>query len=84
MLSLGASPRASISLMLVAQAYAAMDGRDYIIPDDVKQAALPVLRHRIILKPESELEGYDPDRVLLDVLAAVPVPAIAAQKNPAP
>ena len=74
MLMLGASPRASIALMLVAQVYAAMQGRDYVIPDDVKQAALPVLRHRIMLKPESELEGYDNDRVLLDVLAAVPVP----------
>jgi MoxR-like ATPase len=83
MLLLGASPRASISLMLVAQAYAAIDGRDFIIPDDVKRAALPVLRHRIILKPESELEGYDPDRVLLDVLAAVPVPAVAPQKTSA-
>jgi len=78
MLLLGASPRASIALMLVAQAHAAMDGRDYIIPDDVKQAALPVLRHRILLKPEAELEGYDPDRVLLDVLAAIPVPAITS------
>ncbi len=81
MLTLGASPRASISLMLVAQAYAAMDGRDFVIPDDVKQATLPVLRHRIILKPESELEGYDPDRVLLDVLAAVPVPAVTQKKD---
>jgi len=80
MLVLGASPRASIALMLVAQAYAAIEGRDYIIPDDVKQAALPVLRHRIVLKPESELEGFDPDRVLQDVLAAVPVPAVAAPK----
>ena len=76
MLMLGASPRAAIALMLVAQAYAAIEGRDYMIPDDVKQAALPVLRHRIMLKPESELEGYDADRILLDVLAAVPVPAI--------
>jgi MoxR-like ATPase len=75
MLMLGASPRAAIALMLVSQAYAATEGRDYLIPDDVKQAALPVLRHRIMLKPEAELEGYDADRVLLDVLAAVPVPA---------
>ena len=75
MLTLGASPRAAIALMLVSQAYAATEGRDYLIPDDVKQAALPVLRHRIMLKPESELEGYDADRILLDVLAAVPVPA---------
>ncbi len=80
MLMLGASPRASIALMLVAQAYAAIEGRNYIIPDDVKQAALPVLRHRIMLKPESELEGYDADRVVQDVLAAVPVPDVSSRK----
>ena len=73
-LMLGASPRAALSLMLVAQAMAALDDRDYLIPDDVKGAALPVLRHRLILRPEAELEGYDADRVLTDILAAVPVP----------
>lgn len=73
-LLLGASPRAALSLMLVAQAIAAFDGRNYIVPDDVKRAALPVLRHRIMLKPEAELEGFDADRALTDVLAAVPVP----------
>lgn len=73
-LTLGASPRAAISLMLVAQAYAAIEARNYLIPDDVKQAALPVLRHRLILKPEAELEGYDADRVITDLLSAVPVP----------
>jgi MoxR-like ATPase len=74
MLSLGASPRAAICLLRVAQAFAAFEDRDYIIPDDVKRAALPVLRHRIILKPEAELEGFDADRILNDVLAAVAVP----------
>jgi MoxR-like ATPase len=74
LLSLGASPRAAISLMVVAQAYAALDQRDYLLPDDIKLAAPPVLRHRILLKPEAELEGYDPDRIIGDVLAAVPVP----------
>ena len=73
-LSLGASPRAALSVMLVAQAAAAFDGRDYLVPDDVKRAVPPVLRHRIILKPEAELEGFDADRVLADVIAAVPVP----------
>jgi MoxR-like ATPase len=74
MLALGASPRAAICLLRVAQAFAAFEDRDYIIPDDVKRATLPVLRHRIILKPEAELEGFDADRILNDVLAAVPVP----------
>jgi len=73
-LLLGASPRAALSLMLVAQATAAFDGRDYLVPDDVKRAVKPVLRHRVMLKPEAELEGFDADRVLADVIAAVPVP----------
>ena len=73
-LSLGASPRAAVSLMAVAKAVAAIDGRDYLIPDDVKQAAKPVLRHRIVLKPEADLEGVTPDQVLQDVLRAVEVP----------
>jgi len=72
--SLGASPRAGISLMLVAKALAALADRDYVIPDDVKAAALPALRHRIVLRPEAELEGLDTDRVLTDVLASVEVP----------
>jgi len=73
-LSLGASPRAAVSLMAVAKAVAAIDGRDYLIPDDVKHAAKPVLRHRIVLKPEADLEGVTPDQVLQDVLRAVEVP----------
>jgi MoxR-like ATPase len=73
-LLLGASPRAALCLMLVAQAVAAFDGRDYLVPDDVKRAVQPVLRHRVMLKPEAELEGFDADRVLADVIAGVPVP----------
>jgi MoxR-like ATPase len=71
---LGASPRASASLMLVAKAYAARDGRDFLIPDDVKVAAVPVLRHRMVLRPEAELEGFDTDRVIADILAATALP----------
>lgn len=73
-ISLGASPRAAAGLLIVAKGYAAKDGRDYLIPDDVKEAAPPCLRHRLILKPEVELEGFDPDRVIRDVLAATPLP----------
>jgi MoxR-like ATPase len=73
-LTLGASPRAAISLMRVAQAIAALEDRSYIVPDDVKRALPPVLRHRIRMKPEAELEGFDPDRILADIAAAVPVP----------
>ena len=73
-LLLGASPRAALSVMLVAQAVAAFERRDYLVPDDVKRAVVPVLRHRVMLKPEAELEGFDADRVLADVVAGVPVP----------
>jgi MoxR-like ATPase len=74
MLALGASPRAAISLMHVAQAFAGFEDRDYVVPDDVKRAVLPVLRHRVILKPEAELEGFQADRVLTDIIASVAVP----------
>jgi MoxR-like ATPase len=73
-LSLGASPRAGVNLMLVAKALAAIDGRDFLIPDDVKAAAPPVLRHRLILRPEADLEGLSPDSIMADVLAAVEIP----------
>ncbi len=73
-ISLGASPRAGTSLLLVSKAFAAREGRDFLIPDDVKEAAAPVLRHRLVLRPEAELEGLDADRVVRDVLAAVQVP----------
>lgn len=73
-LSLGASPRAAISLMVVARAMAAIDARDYVIPDDVKAAAPPVLRHRLVLKPEADLEGLSADLIIADVLRAVEVP----------
>ena len=73
-LSLGASPRASTGLLLVAKALAAREGRGFVVPDDVKEAAIPVLRHRLVLRPEAELEGLDPDRVIGEVLQATPVP----------
>ncbi len=73
-LLLGASPRAAVSLMQAAKAMAAMDGRDYLIPDDVKNATAPVLRHRLLLKPEAELESIDTDDVIKDMLASVEVP----------
>ncbi|HEY6969752.1 MAG TPA: MoxR family ATPase [Candidatus Angelobacter sp.] len=72
--SIGASPRAAISLMMVAKGFAGVEERDYMIPDDVKAAALPVLRHRVILRPEAELEGLGTDQVLNEVIASVAVP----------
>lgn len=73
-LSLGASPRAAIGLFFVARALAGMDGRDFLIPDDIKHAAPAVLRHRLLLKPEADLEGVTADSVIADILAAVEVP----------
>lgn len=73
-LTLGGSPRATVSLMQIAKALAALDGRDYLVPDDVKQAAPPVLRHRLLVKPEADLEGITADRVVSEVLTGVEVP----------
>ena len=73
-LLLGGSPRASIALLQAGRAYAAMQDRDYLVPDDVKALAAPVYRHRIILKPEAEIEGLTADRAVERVLARVPVP----------
>jgi MoxR-like ATPase len=72
--SLGASPRAAVNLMLVSKTFAAIDGRSYIVPDDVKEAALPVLRHRLVLKPEADLEGITADQALQDVIRSVEIP----------
>jgi MoxR-like ATPase len=73
-ISLGASPRAVVGIFLVARAIAGMQGRDYLLPDDVKTAAMPVLRHRVLLKPEADLEGLTPDQVIRQVIGAVEVP----------
>ena len=73
-LSLGASPRAAVSLMSVAKAAAAMDARDYLIPDDIKAVAQPVLRHRLVLQPEADLEGITTDMVVREILNSVEVP----------
>jgi MoxR-like ATPase len=73
-LTLGASPRAAIGLFSVARAFAGIEGRDFLIPDDIKTAAPAVLRHRIMLKPEADLEGLTADQVVSEILAAVEVP----------
>ena len=73
-LASGASPRAAAQLALAARSRAALDGRDYVIPDDVKALALPALRHRVILSPAAEIDGRRPDQSLhgLVDLAAAP------------
>ncbi len=71
---LGASPRAGLALLAAARARAALRGADFLSPDDVKAVARPVLRHRLVLRPEAELEGAAPDDLVEELLAAVEVP----------
>ena len=72
----GASPRASQSLFKTARASAAIDGRDYVIPDDIKAVALQVVSHRIVLKPESKIRGVTGQHIMRKILSEVPVPVI--------
>ena len=73
-LSFGASPRAANMLASASRAYAALDGRDYVIPDDIKHLAPPTLRHRVVLSPGSEIEGLDADRIVAEIIEQTPVP----------
>ena len=73
-LILGASPRAGVHLLRAAKTAAAIDGRDFVTPDDVKTLAIPTLRHRIVLRAEAEIEGLDADAVCRRVLARLDVP----------
>lgn len=73
-LTLGASPRAAVALFRIARAAALVAGRDFATPDDVKQHALPVLRHRVILSPELQVEGRSTDDVITAILTRVPAP----------
>jgi MoxR-like ATPase len=75
-LLLGASPRASIALQLTAKVHAALRGRDFVIPDDVKAMLVPVLNHRLILKPEAELEGKTVLDVIRSIEASVEIPRV--------
>ncbi len=71
---LGASPRASLAVMNAAKAFAVMSGRDFVTPDDIVQAATPVLRHRIILTPEREMEGTKEDEVIQRIIHGIEIP----------
>jgi MoxR-like ATPase len=72
--SFGASPRASIALYKCSRIFALFEGRNYVSPEDVKNVALPILRHRIVLSYEAEAEGMDADAVITRILGHVPVP----------
>ncbi len=71
---LGASPRASLAMLQAAKAFAAMAGRDFIVPDDVIAVAKPILRHRIILTPEKEMEGIPEDEIIEKIIHSIEVP----------
>jgi MoxR-like ATPase len=73
-LEVGASTRAANMLASASRAFAVLQGRDFVIPDDIKFLALPVLRHRLTLSPSAEIEGLTPDRILREVLDQTPAP----------
>ena len=74
-LSSGASPRAGVGLLAAARAWAALEGRNFVLPDDIKRMAPAVLRHRLVLTPEAELEGASADRILAGILDSIEVPS---------
>jgi MoxR-like ATPase len=71
---LGVSPRGTLALYRTAQALAALRGRDYVIPDDIKHLAPSVLTHRIIIHPQTRLRGRTPEQVITEIVDSVPVP----------
>lgn len=73
-LYLGASPRASIAIMDASKALAAINGRDFVTPDDIKKVAIPILGHRVLLTPEREMEGFSPDKVIKQILETIEIP----------
>ena len=73
-LSLGASPRGSIALLRAAQALALLSNRDYVVPDDVRRMALPVLTHRLVVTPEARMKGVNAAQVLSEIVNRLPVP----------
>jgi MoxR-like ATPase len=70
----GASPRSGLMLLIAAKARAALQGRGHVLPDDIKAVAKPVLRHRLLLKPGAEVDGFTPDDVLDEILARTEIP----------
>ncbi|HZJ65506.1 MAG TPA: MoxR family ATPase [Kofleriaceae bacterium] len=73
-IAFGASPRAATMLTTASRAYAALSGRDYVLPDDIKALAVPALRHRVVLAPGAEIEGLTSEAVVRQILEQVPVP----------
>lgn len=73
-LYLGASPRASIAILKASKAFAAMSGRDFVTPEDIKKVAIPVLQHRVIVTPEREMEGVTTKQIIKQIIEAVEIP----------
>ncbi|HAT67435.1 MAG TPA: magnesium chelatase, partial [Flavobacteriaceae bacterium] len=73
-LYLGASPRASIAILKASKAFAAMNGRDFVTPEDIKRAAIPVLHHRVIVTPEREMEGLTSDDIIQQIIEMTEIP----------
>ena len=73
-LYLGASPRASIAILSASKAFAAIDGRDFVTPEDIKRATIPVLQHRVIVTPEREMEGLTSKQIIEQIIEAVEIP----------
>jgi MoxR-like ATPase len=71
---LGASPRASLAVMNASKAIAAMQGRDFVTPEDIREVLIPVLRHRIILSPDKEMEGVSEADVIRQIVQGMDVP----------
>ena len=72
----GCSPRGSLAVFKLARGWAALAGRDYVVPDDIKRLVIPALAHRIILKPEPRIKGIKPEQIMEGVLASLPVPKV--------
>jgi MoxR-like ATPase len=75
----GASPRGSLALMKLGRAVAALEGRDFVLPDDIQEVAVPALSHRLVLRPEAWAQGVEEEAVITDCLGKVPVPSVAPE-----
>ena len=78
-IAVGSSPRGSLGLFKLSRALALLAGRDYVVPDDVKRSVIPVLSHRLILKPEARIRGVKPEQILAELLTSIEVPAITVE-----
>jgi MoxR-like ATPase len=74
LLYLGASPRASIAILNASKGFAAINNRDFVTPEDIKEAAVPVLQHRVIVSPEREMEGITAPNVIYQIVEALDIP----------